>query len=312
MSVEGAPTIPESGRGPAPGTALPPTGFLLLAGLTLFWGLNWPIMKVALDEIPVWTFRTICLLGGGSGLLLISWLGGRRLRLSRREIAPMVLCTLFVVVAWHLFSGYGVSLMEAGRASIIAFTMPVWAALLSVPVLGETFSWRKGLALLLGMAGLALLIGPDAVALGRAPLGALCMLGAAVSWAIGTVAFKRVAWEAGVTTVVGWQLLIGALPISLGMALLEGWPEVSEISSLAWGATAYILAFPMLFCHWAFYSVVRLFPASLAAIGTLMIPVLGVLSSALLLDEVVGLREALALLLVCSALAAVLIQPRRR
>lgn len=311
MSVEGAPATQESREGPASGGALPATGFLLLAGLTLFWGLNWPFMKLALSEIPVWTFRTICLFGGGGGLLLITRLGGRRVRPRRREILPLVVCAVFNVIGWHLFSGYGVSLMEAGRASIIAFTMPVWAALLSVPVLGEAFSWRKGAALILGMASLMLLIGPDAVALGRAPLGALCMLGAALTWAIGTVAYKKVAWDADVTMVVGWQLLIGALPISLGMMLIEGGPAVAGISSTAWMATAYILLFPMLFCQWAYFSVVRLFPASIAAIGTLMIPVLGVLSSALMLDESVGFRELLALLLVCSALAVVLIQPRR-
>ena len=289
---------------------LPPTGFLLLVGLTLFWGLNWPFMKVALAEIPVWTFRSICLLAGGAGLLLFARLGGQRVRLRRAELPPLLFSALFNVIGWHLFSAYGVSQMEAGRASIIAFTMPVWAALLSVPVLGETFGWRKASALVLGMAGLGLLIGSDAVALGRAPLGGLCMLGAAISWAIGTVVIKRVAWQTSALTTVGWQLLVGAVPLVLGMALLEGWPALHHVSAGALAATAYIIAFPMLFCQWAYFSVVRLFPASLAAIGTLMIPVLGVLSSALIVGESIGLSEIFALLLVCSALAAVLIQPK--
>ncbi len=297
---------------PPAGTDLPPAGFLLLAGLTLFWGLNWPFMKLALDEIPVWTFRTICLLAGGGALLLIAKLGGRRVALTAAELPALAFCALFNIIGWHLLSAYGVSLMEAGRASIIAYTMPVWAALLSVPVLGEAFTWRKVGALLLGMAGMALLVGPDFLALGRAPLGALLMLAAAVSWATGTVLIKRIAWQASVTTVVGWQLLIGALPIGLGMVLFEGPPRLGEISALAWGATVYVVAFPIIFCHWAYFSVVRLFPASLAAIGTLLIPVIGVLSSALVLGEVLGLREILALFLVCAALAVVLLQPSAR
>ena len=294
------------------GQSLPAAGFLLLAGITLFWGLNWPFMKITLGEIPVWTFRTICLWVGGAGLLLLARLGGQRLSLGREELGPVALCALFNIIGWHLFSGYGVSLMEAGRASIIAFTMPVWASALAVPVLGEAFSRRKALGLVLGMAGLALLIGPDLLALGRAPLGALCMLGAALTWATGTVAFKRFDWRSGTSVLVGWQLLLGAVPITIGMLLMDEAFDPAAVTPLAWGSLIYILALPMIFCQWAYFRTVRLFPASLAAIGTLAIPIVGVLSSALVLGEPAGLRELLSLLCVCAALAVVLLGSDRR
>ena len=68
----------------------------------------------------------------------------------------------------------------------------------------------------------------------------------------------------------------------------------------------------MVFCHWAYFRTVRLFPAAIAAIGTLAIPVVGVYSSALVLGEPVGWRELGALLLICGALAAVLLAPAHR
>ena len=290
---------------------LPTAGYLLLVGLTLFWGLNWPFMKIALSEIPVWTFRTLCLWGGGCGLLLLAWIGGQSLLLRRGEIGPILFCTLFNILGWHLFSGYGVSLMEAGRASIIAFTMPVWASALAVPLLGEAFTWRKAAGLGLGMVGLALLIGPDLIAVGQAPLGALCMLGAASSWALGTVAFKRFALQSGTLVLVGWQLILGAVPITAGMLILDEPLEIASISPLALASTVYILAFPMIFCQWAYFRTVRMFPASLAAIGTLAIPIVGVMSSALILDEAVGIRDVVALLCVCLALSIVLVRPYR-
>ena len=305
MSAEPGTTAPAE----RPGAELPAVGFLLLAGMTLFWGVNWPIMKMAMTEIPVWTFRAMILSTAGVGLLAIARLSGQSPRLARPDILPLSLCTLFNIVGWHLCSGYGVTLMEAGRASIIAFTMPIWAALLSVPILGERFGWRKVVGLVLGMAGLAVLIGPDLAALGRAPLGAVFMLGAAVSWAIGTVGIKRFAWRSATTTLVGWQLLIGALPISIGMLLHDGLPDLGAYSSQAWLATLYVVALPMLFCHWAYFRLVRLFPASVAAIGTLAIPVVGVLSSAVVLGEAIGPLEIGALALVCSALAVVLLRP---
>jgi drug/metabolite transporter (DMT)-like permease len=71
-------------------------------------------------------------------------------------------------------------------------------------------------------------------------------------------------------------------------------------------ALTYLIAFPMIYCHWAYFTLVRIFPASVAAISTLAIPVVGVFSSALILDETVGFSEIVALILVVSALAIVI------
>jgi drug/metabolite transporter (DMT)-like permease len=305
MTVEGTSVPGRADR-------LPPAGFVLLAGLTLFWGANWPLMKIALNEIPVWSFRSLCLLGGGIGLLSLSALSGRSLAIPRREIGPLALCAVFNVVGWHLFSGYGVSLIPAGRAVIIAFTMPLWATLLSSLVLGERLTAAKLIGLGLGLTGLAVLIGPDLKAIGSTPLGALCMLGAATSWAIGTVLFKRFTWSVGSARLAGWQLLLGAVPVVTGALLIGDLPDPTRLSTEALLATAYVLALPMVFCHWAYFQIVRLFPAALAAIGTLAIPVVGVFASALMLGEDVGVRELGSLALVCGALAVVLGLPALR
>jgi drug/metabolite transporter (DMT)-like permease len=74
-------------------------------------------------------------------------------------------------------------------------------------------------------------------------------------------------------------------------------------------ALIYLFLFPMSFCQWAYFKTVGLLPASIAAIGTLMVPVVGVYSSHLILGEKVGLNDLLALLLVLSALILVLVLP---
>ena len=266
-------------------------------------------MKMALSEIPVWWFRSICLLIGGGSLLLIAGVSRQIVTLQRFEIRPLLLCTLLNVAGWHLFSAYGVSLMPAGRAVIIAFTMPVWASVLSSFFLDEPLTKNKLIALGLGIAGLAVLIGPDLVILKSAPIGALFMLGAAVSWAFGTVAFKRTKWVASTSALAGWQLVLAGVPIMIGAILLEPMPKWDAISPSTLYSMIYILAFPMVFCQWAYLKAVRSFPASLAAISTLGIPVVGVYSSALILEEHVGLQEFFALVLICAALGAVLLLP---
>ena len=68
----------------------------------------------------------------------------------------------------------------------------------------------------------------------------------------------------------------------------------------------YIILFPMIYCHWAYFSLVRIFPASIAAISTLAIPVVGVFSSYLILNEPFGMSEFVALIFVVTALAIAL------
>ena len=297
---------------PARAETLPPAGFALLMALGLFWGLHWPMMKIALAEIPVWPFRSLCLIVGAAALLTMTALGGRSLRVAPRELPPLLLCALFNVVGWHLLSAYGVSLMEAGRASIIAYTMPVWVAVIGGLILGERTTWPRWLGIALGMAGMAVLIGPDLDKVGQAPWGAALMLAAAACWGTGTVLTKRFTWSMPTAALIGWQLLVGAVPVTLGAVWIGDAPDVRAISPAALLATLYVLVMSMVFCHWAWFKVISLFPAVLAAMGTLAIPVVGVLLSGLILDEPIGVRELVALVLVCAALAVVLVLPALR
>ena len=288
---------------------------LLLAGLTLVWGCNWPVMKIALAEAPVWWFRSGCVIAGGAGLLAISALTGQHLLPRRDEVAKLVTCAAFAIVGWHLFTGYGLIYMPAGRASIIAQTMPVWAAVFSAILLGERLAATGAAGLVLGMAGLALLIGPDIVVVRAAPIGALLMLGAAISWGLGTVLFKRGQWSTSVAGTTGWLLLIGAVPITAGALVLEPFPDTARFSTATWLAIAYVFLLPMIFGQWAFYRIVNLFSPVVAAISTMLVPVIGVISSALMIAEPVGERDLAALGLVSAALFSVLVVPalgRRR
>ena len=87
--------------------------------------------------------------------------------------------------------------MPAGRASIIAYTMPAWAMLFGALALARASCRARGVVgLALGMAGIAVLLVPDSQR-AAAPLGALAMLGAAAAWAAGSVVMKRFAGRPG-------------------------------------------------------------------------------------------------------------------
>jgi drug/metabolite transporter (DMT)-like permease len=285
---------------------LPRKGILLLITLSLFWGMAWPAMKISLNEIPPWTFRMYCLVLGGVGILILAKFNGFKLNLPLEELKHLCFVALFNITGWHLFSAHGVFRMNASRAVIIAFSMPLWATVLSGYILKERITPAHLTALGIGLGGLTFLIRPELEAVGAAPVGVIFMLGAAMSWATGTVLIKRTKWNTPTIVLTGWQLILGSIPVVIGALFLEPIGASFKISMHAVMALAYLIAFPMIYCHWAYFSLVRIFSASLAAISTLAIPVVGVFSSAIIVNEPVGLNEIVALILVISALVIAL------
>jgi drug/metabolite transporter (DMT)-like permease len=289
---------------------LPRIGFALLAGLSIFWGLSWPNMKIALGEIPPWTFRTLCLFFGGFGILGLAKANGWALTIPSAELRPLILVALFNITGWHLCSAYGLICMNAGRAAIIAYTMPIWTSILGSFILGERLTLSRLLGLFFGMIGLFILIGPDMKAISSAPLGMVFMLGASLSWAAGTVFIKYFRWTMPTAVFAGWQEVLGGIPIIIGALIFEPITSISQVSWQGALATVYIIILPMTLCYWAWVKIVQIFPSNVAAIGTLVIPVIGVFSSGLLLGEPIGFREVASLILVLMALAIGVVKPK--
>ena len=136
-------------------------GILLLVSLSMFWGMAWPAMKISVSEIPPWSFRMYCLVFSGAGILLLAKANRFSLKLPMEELKPLCLVALFNITGWHLFSAHGVLRMNASRAVIIAFTMPLWATALSRIILKERISPARILALGIGLCGLGFLIWPE-------------------------------------------------------------------------------------------------------------------------------------------------------
>ena len=282
---------------------------LLLAALTLVWGCNFPVMKIALGEVPIWWFRSACVIFGGVGLLSISAVGGARILPRGRDVPALFVTAVFAIVCWHIFTGYGLLNMPAGRASIIAYTMPLWAAMYASFIGTEQINGTKLIGLALGLAGLVVLIGPDIIVLQAAPIGAFCMFVASLSWAFGTVLVKHFKWSMPVGVTTGWLLLIGSVPITIGAFLFQPFPDLNTFGTNVWLALAYVFLLPMIFGQWAFYSIVHHFSATVAGISTMAVPVVGILASALLLGEAIGVRDVAALVCICGALFSVLVAP---
>lgn len=287
---------------------VPTTALLLIIAISLLWGLNWPAMKLVVGELSPWTFRVVCVAVAGLSLLGLARLTGERIVPPKHLWLPLVLLSVVHVSNWHMLTAFALTQIGGGRAAILAFTMPLWASLLGVLVLKERLRWRQVTALGLGLAGIALLLLPELGRTGVVPTGYLLMIGAAIAWGIGTVGQKLRQWQIGILALSGWQLVIGGVPIVVAWLILEPEPDLSRVTPLGLAALAYVVFVALVFCFSSYIRLVSILPANIAAISTLAIPVVGLWSSALLLGEAVGITDVLALVLVVSALALVLLR----
>lgn len=274
--------------------------------LSLFWGVNWPAMKYVLGTVEPWTFRAVLGIVGGLGSLLIARAMGHDLLLPRHLVVPLLWLGLFQGVLWNAFSSFGVALVEAGRAAVLAFTMPVWATALAILFLGETVTPRRFGGLALGMAAMVLLLLPALDTLGGELLGSFLMLGAAFTWGVATIVVKAHDWEVSPIVLGGWQFLIGAGPLWLAAFAMGAPSTLLALDLPGFAVLAYSALIPTIVCQALFYGIVRRVPAALASMSTLLVPPIGVFSSALLIGERIGPAEVGALVLVLGAMVMIL------
>jgi drug/metabolite transporter (DMT)-like permease len=285
---------------------LPRRLWWLLAGLSLAWGFNWTAMKFALAEVAPWTFRTLCLGLGSAVLFAVLRAGGQSLAVPRGQRGRLAALAFFNITLWNLLVAFGLTMIPSGRAAILAYTMPVWAIPLSVWVLGERFTRARVAGLALGMAGLGLLVGPQA-----ASLGSLLVLGAALSWALGSVLQKRFPMRMATGPYTAWIMLLGGVPIFAGAVLLEDWRSLAGIGPLATFGIAYNVLVAFAWAHWAWIKLATSVPVSVFSLSMLVVPLVGVLSGMLLLGERPAWSEYAGLALVLAALFSVL-RPQTR
>ncbi len=293
---------------------LPSSAYWLMALLALLWGASWPFMKLALSEMEPVRFRVFCVAVGTVGLFVIARFSGARIALPRGTWLRVVVFSVFNMSAWSLLMIYGLQRMEAGRAVILAYTFPVWAIPMSAWLLREPITARSALSLALGIAGMALLLGDEWLALGRSPLGTLLLVGSAVSWAIGTVIMKRWPVDLPAISLTAWQSLFSWVPLATIGAVVEHGPlQPFGFSTGPMIGALYGAIVSAIVCQWAWYRIVQIAPAGISSLSTLVIPVVGVFISVLMLGEHPQAPEYGALVLVVAALAIVLVpRPDRK
>lgn len=289
---------------------IPPRALVLLPVLWLVWGTNWPLFPLATREVSVWTFRAVSVFVAGAALLVAARAMGQSLAIPRRHWRTIAVATFFYLVVWNIASTYSALLVPSGQAAVLGFTMPLWSALIGWAVLGERLSGRLVLAIALGAAAVTLLMWKSFAAYAQAPLGLALGLLAGVGWAVGTLILQRGQVQVPATVLTGWQLLITAVPITIGALLLgdHRWfmPSWTSIALIG-----YIALVPMCIGNLSWFSIVGLLPAHVAGLSSILVPVVAMVSGALLHGEPLGPVQWLAMVCSAAAMWLALFKPAR-
>jgi drug/metabolite transporter (DMT)-like permease len=255
--------------------------------LTLVWGTAWQLFPIAVREVSVWTFRAVSLVAAGLLLMVIARLRGESLRVPRSHWGTVIAASWVYLVVWNVASTYATILIPSGQAAILGFTMPLWTALIAWGLLGQRPGTRVLLALVVGSLGVGLLIYEGMGVYAQAPLGFALGLLSGLGWALGTLLLKRRPVPVSSLVLTAWQLLAAAVPVVM-TALVRGdgaWfmPSVTTIAVIA-----YIILMPMAIGNVAWFSIVGLLPANIAGLSSVMVPVVAMISGAIVLREPLG------------------------
>lgn len=295
-----------SGVAPRSATRLWP----MAAGLALCWGLNWPAIKIVLTQLPPFVLRAVGL--GSATLLLLAvavW-QRRRLTLPRATWRSNAVAGLLTIVVFNFCTAFAQLNTTTSRAAVLTYTMPTMSALLAWLLLGERPGRRGLLAVASGAAGILLLAWPALIAApGANLLGPLFALSAALAWALGTIATKRLPPVHDRVVATAWQLGLGSV-CGLVASWLAGetWPRALS-APVAW-ALAHHIVLAMAFAYVLWYRLLDSATATVSSLTTLAVPVVGVAGAMALVGDRPSALDWLGFALVLAAAALVLLAPR--
>jgi drug/metabolite transporter (DMT)-like permease len=281
---------------------------VLLVLLTLAWGINWPIMKMGVADYPPLTFRALSIWLGIPvlGLAMVLMKVPFFARDKFRELFWLAFSNMFV---WHGLIILAVKNLSSGRAAILGYTMPIFSALIGAWFFGNQLQRRSWLGVAAAALGVSLLLWHELTNLSGRPVGVLCALAAAATWAVGTQKLRNTTMPVATLTISFWMTVMTAV-VMTGLSATFEMPQWKAPSAVSWASILYNAIIIFGFAHAAWFFLARSLPPIASTLSVMMIPILGVFSGALGLGEVLHWQDWAAVALMVVAIASVLAPQR--
>jgi drug/metabolite transporter (DMT)-like permease len=283
--------------------------WLLLAGVVIVWGCHWTVAKVGLEAIPPFSYGVLRL---AVAIVVLAALmrGAGRLRAPARADLPIVISYGLLAIAVGIGTmNLALPFVEAGRASILAYTLPLWVVPIVAVVARTRPSRPEVTGLLLGLVGLVLLLNPVAIDWSSPQVlaGVTLLLAGAMAGAAALVHVRAHRWAGTPFDLQIWELLVAIVPMAILAVILE-WDEWAAVD---WdlGIALVILysgALATAFAYWGSQSIVRAIGPTTTSIAYLAVPVVGIVTGAIVLAEPITFLDLAGLVVTSAGVVAVL------
>ncbi len=282
---------------------------VLLSLLILSCGVNWPIMKLGVRDFPPMTFRVLSMIGGIVVIWLAARLQGEPIGIPAGKVGTVIRLAIPNMLIWHSMVIIGVKLLSSGRAAILGYTMPMWAALSGLLFFGDRLDRKGVFGIALAMVGAGLLLSSEFSNISGQPIGTVMVLIAAAGWGFGTVLMKRTHLEMPTISLTLWMLTFTTLAMGVLTFIFERdqwhWP-----SAISWAAIIYNAAIIFGFAHVVWFKLARTLPPVASSLSVMFIPVIGTFSGAWVLGETPQWQDYVAMIAILGAMSTVLFKPR--
>ena len=270
---------------------------MLLGLLVVIWAVSWPVIKIGVATVsPIWYACLRYLVATGCLFALVA-VRGELVVPSRSDWRLVAVSGVFQMGAYSALTGLALTILPPGRASVLAFSTPLWVVPLAGWWLREPVSKRARYGVGFGLLGVLVIASPALQRHGDGQFASYAMLmSAAAAWAISIVFVRAHRFDASPLALAPWQALTAVVLLAPLAAMIEGVPRALDWRGVA--SLAYVGPVATAFAYWAIVEVGRELRASTISMALLATPSLGLLISTLTLGERVSVSLAMGVLLV--------------
>ncbi|MFN2745800.1 DMT family transporter [Bacillus sp. z60-18] len=270
-----------------------------IISVTLIWGYTWVTMKIAIHDIPPVLFSALRLLIGAVPLFIILVIKGKKRAIGKENLKNYFVMGLLMGLGYMGVLTYGMQFVDSGKTSVLVYTMPIFVTVISHFRLTEKINVYKMIGLISGFIGLLFIFGTEILHFEKNVIfGELCVLIAALSWAVANVFSKLRFHNTDMIHMNAWQLLIGTVFLLIFSFILEPthslhWSNAAVLSLLFNGL--FSTAFTFVIWFW----VLNQIEASKASMALMFVPVLGLFFGWLQLREPITYNIMAGAFLIC-------------